>query len=315
MLGVSIRHSPHHHTGRLRPHRESSYGLLIFLVLCLGVLLASISIGASARNSGPQTGSLVVNAVVSGPRPASPATISAPSNGQTFDANPITVSGSCPAKSLVKIYTNGIFVGSILCDKSNRFSLQVDLVIGKNVLTAVPYNALDQAGPDSAGVNLTLSFPGGGLGFSQQLLLQSSNYYRGTLPGVEISWPLEIVGGVSPFAVTFDWGDGKTDLLTRPQAGPFDLRHTYAKAGGYLGSFPLIVKATDAAGNHAYIQLTTIVNDPHAVAGATSKPTSGLPNFKLIWPLWIVLLLMIASFWYGEKREKHILERRMLAMA
>jgi hypothetical protein len=40
-----------------------------------------------------------------------------------------------------------------------------------------------------------------------------------------------------------------------------------------------------------------------------------LPNFTLIWPLWIVLLLMIASFWYGEKREKHILERRMLAMA
>ena len=255
-----------------------------------------------------------MTAVVSGPRPSAAATITSPGNGQTFQDNPISVSGTCPLKSLVKIFTNGIFVGSSICDSSGHFKLQSDLVIGKNELTALPFNATNQSGPESPSVNITLAFPTGGLGFSQQLLLQSSNFYRGALPGEEISWPLEIMGGVSPYAVIFNWGDTKDDLLTRSQAGPFELKHTYQKVGGYLGTYPLIVKATDAAGNHAFLQLTSIVNSPKgAASGATALTIT--PNFKLIWPLWIVLLFMIFSFWLGERREKKIMQRQFAALA
>jgi hypothetical protein len=314
MLGVSIRHSSHRHTGRLRPHRETSYGLMLFLLLCLGIILASMSMKAGASDAAPKNGAYSVTAVVSGPRPTSPANITSPASGQSFTANPIQVSGTCPDKSLVKVFTNGIFVGSAICDQSRRFNLQADLIIGTNALTALAYNALDQQGPESPTVNVTLVFPGNGLGFSQQLLLQSSNYYRGAMPGDKISWPLEIVGGVSPYALNFDWGDGKSDLLTRPQAGPFNLEHTYDKVGGYLGTYVLKVKATDAAGNHAYLQLTSIVNAP---SGATTKssPVFTTPNFKFIWPLWVVLLLMVLAFWFGEMREKKIMERRMAALA
>ena len=313
MLGVSLRHSPHHHTGRLRPHRESSYGLMLFIVLCLGIILLSISISASAANAQPENGSFSVTAVVSGPRPSTPAVITSPTNGQTFQANPIDIAGTCPDKSLVKIFTNGIFVGSAICDANRHFKLQSDLVIGKNELTALPFNALNQSGPESPVVSVILAFPSNGLGFSQQLLLQSSNFYRGSLPGEEISWPLEIVGGVSPYALSFDWGDKKQDLLTRTQAGPFDLKHTYQQVGGYLGTYPLIVRATDAAGNHAFLQLTSIVNSPKGV-GSTAK-SYVTPNYQFIWPLWVLLLLMIASFWFGEKREKTIMQRQMAAIA
>jgi hypothetical protein len=314
MLGVSIRHSPHHHSGRLRPHRESSYGLMVFVVLCLGVVLMSISVSASAASGTKGPGSFSVTAVVSGPRPSTSAVITSPTNGQTFQENPITVTGTCPAKTLVKIFTNGIFVGSSICDASGHFKLQSDLVIGKNELTALPFNANNQSGPESPAISITLSFPSNGLGFSQQLLLQSSNFYRGALPGEEITWPLEIIGGVSPYAVSFNWGDSKDDLLTRGQAGPFELKHTYQKVGGYLGTYPLIVKATDAAGNHAYIQLTSIVNSPKGAASNATALTF-TPNFKLIWPLWIVLLFMILSFWFGERREKAIMQRQMAAIA
>lgn len=314
MLGISIRYSPRYHTGRLRPHRESSYGLMIFIVLCLGIVLMSLSISASAAEGTKGPGSFSVTAVVSGPRPNSAATITSPGNGQTIQENPISVSGTCPTKSLVKIFTNGIFVGSSICDASGHFKLQSDLVIGKNELTALPFNATNQSGPESPPVSITLAFPTGGLGFSQQLLLQSSNFYRGALPGEEISWPLEIVGGVSPYAVIFNWGDTKDDLLTRSQAGPFELKHTYQKIGGYLGTYPLIVKATDSAGNHAFLQLTSIVNSPKgAASGATALTIT--PNFKLIWPLWIVLLFMILSFWLGERREKKIMQRQFAALA
>lgn len=315
MLGVSIRHSPRHHTGRLRPHRETSYGLMLFITLCLGVILLSISLKSQAAPTpGPVTGSFSVTAVVSGPRPTTPAIITTPTNGQAFQANPIDIAGTCPDKSLVKVFSNGIFMGSAICDASRRFKLQSDLVIGKNDLTALPFNALNQSGPESPTVGVTLAFPGGGLGFSQQLLLQSSNFYRGALPGEQITWPLEIVGGVSPYALSFDWGDGTDDLLTRTQAGPFELKHTYQKVGGYLGTYPLIIRATDAAGNKAFLQLTSIVNSPKG-AGSSSKALTLTPNFMFIWPLWIVLLLMILSFWFGEKREKKIMQRQFAAVA
>jgi hypothetical protein len=79
----------------------------------------------------------------------------------------------------------------------------------------------------------------------------------------------------------------------------------------------LIIRAADATGHTAYLQLTTIVN---AATGATStgKTAAAAPsytNMLVIWPLWIVLLLMIVSFWLGERREKKIMERRMAALA
>ena len=143
------------------------------------------------------------------------------------------------------------------------------------------------------------------------MILQSVNYYRGTEPGLEITWPIEIVGGQAPYAISVDWGDGTQDVLTRLAPGSFTVKHTYKQPGGYLGSYPLIIRGSDAAGHTAYLQLTTIVNAPR------SSTDKGGPLNKLlvIWPLWIVLLLMIISFWLGERREKHIMRKQLAALA
>ena len=306
-----------------------SYALLFFLVIGVGVVLASVATSARSdtpcqtnitptaqglAQNGECTGSYTVNAVVPGPRPSKPAVITSPTSGQTFDNNPVTVAGTCPDKALIKIFTNGVLVGSILCGVSGHFTLPVDLVIGKNDLTALPYNAADLQGPTSPTVSVTLNQPAGGVGFSTELLIQSENYFRGTQPGQEVVWPIELVGGTAPYAVSVDWGDGTQDLVTRLAPGPFTVKHTYSKTGGYLGEFPLIIRATDAAGHNAYLQLTTIVNSPK---GGVSAPTNIVTSSKwwFIWPLWIVLLLMVLSFWLGERREKHILRKQMAAVA
>lgn len=310
---VFPRYMHHSHTGRLVHHRETSYALLTFLVLAVGVFLASFTWSALAATSGGDQ--YAVMAVVPGPRPTSPAVITSPSNGQNFAANPVTVEGTCPAKSLVKIFTNGILAGSILCDASGHFRVPIDLVIGRNDLTARPYNALDQEGPESPTVTVTLTQAPGTFGFSDELIIQSVNYYRGTMPGQEIVWPIVLVGGQAPYAVSIDWGDGTSDVVTRLAPGPFTVKHTYQKTGGYLGSFPLIIRAADAAGHTAYLQLTTIVNASTAVndkGGAIATATS---SWLVIWPLWILLLLMILSFWLGERREKKIMLRRMEVLA
>ena len=318
---VFPRYSHHARTGRLVHHRETSYALLTFLTLAVGVLLASFSMATNAATDGGGTYS--VTAAVPGPRPTKPATIIAPSNGQTFSTNPVSVEGTCPAKSLVKIFTNKILVGSIFCDANGRFKIPVDLVIGKNELTALPYNTLDQEGPESPTVTVTLNQPPGGLGFSTELHIQSENFYRGSLPGQEVAWPIELIGGQAPYAVSVEWGDGTSDVITRLAPGTFTVKHIYQKTGGYLGSFPLIIRAADAAGHTGYLQLTTIVN---AAKGATATgSTAGTPaagssvtsiiKWLIIWPLWVILLLMIISFWLGERREKKIMQRRLALLA
>ena len=324
-------------------HRDVSYALALFLMLGIGVGLASVTMPADAANMATtcndwgnellhtcsNVGSIAVNAVVPPQRPSTPATITSPTNGQTFSTNPITVLGTCPKGYLIKVFSNGILIGSVICGPNDQFSVPADLVIGQNALTAVPYNTLDQSGPTSNTVNVTLNQPPGGLGFSTELILQSVNYYRGILPGQQVTWPITIVGGQAPYAVSIDWGDGTNEVLTRLTAGPFTVSHVYKNVGtGYLGTYPLIIRATDSVGHNAYLQLTTLVNAATGVnnSGSTSsgsgsgsgsgKTTSStLSKLIVIWPLWIVIILMIISFWLGERREKHIMRKQLAALA
>lgn len=336
---VFPRLSDHSWSGRLADHRDTSYALLVFIMLGVGVLLGGVTRSALAadpdistacseqdnQNSPINPGvhnacadnKITVNAVVPPARPDKPAIITSPTSGQTFNNNPQTVQGTCPAGALIKVFTNGILVGSVICGANGKFSVPVDLVIGRNDLTALPFNTLDQQGPAGNTVTVTLNQPPGGPGFSTELLLQSENYYRGTVPGQEISWPIEIVGGLAPYAVSVDWGDGTSDLITRLAPGPFTVKHTYKKIGtGYLNTFPLIIRATDGAGHTAYLQLTTIVNPATgSTASGKGNNNSSLNKLIVIWPIWIVLLLMIISFWLGERREKHIMQKQLAALA
>ncbi len=315
VMVVVPRYSHHRHTGRLRPHHETSYGLLGFVLLLAGGMLVGLSASVLADTTG--SGGIAVQAVVSGARPTTPAVITTPSNGQTFQTNPITVEGTCPDRTLVKVFKNGVLAGGVICGSNRRFSLQMDLVIGKNDLTALAYNANDMPGPESPPVSVTLNTPPGGLGFSSELVIQSLNFYRGTEPGQEVTWPLELLGGQSPYAVNFDWGDGTSDLVTRVVPGPFTLSHTYKKPGNnYLGTYPLIIRASDAAGHTAFLQLTTIVNQPgvKATGQNLTKAAGPLSGLVLAWPIWVVLILMVVSFWLGERREKRIMQRRVAAL-
>ena len=120
---------------------------------------------------------------------------------------------------------------------------------------------------------------------------------------------------MAPYAVSIDWGDGTTDLVTRLAPGPFSVKHTYKQVGGYMGSYPLIIRAADAVGHTAFLQLTTIVGRDTGNQGAAAAAAANTNKLMIIWPIWIVLLLMILSFWLGEKREKKIMERRLEALA
>ena len=311
----------HRHSGHLQPHHRTSYPGLAFILLVVGSFL--LFVGRSAFGAlplappvggNPQSGAIGVSALVQGPPPSTQAAILVPGNGSHTSQIPVTVSGTCTRGLVVGIYANDIFVGSTICSPSGGFTLQVDLFEGQNTLVAKVSDSLGQFGPDSAAITVTYDSPSlamqGSAAFGHQLFLTTLTPTRGAQPGNPVAWTVTIVGGTPPYAVSWDWGDGKTDLVSREFDGALSTAHTYDRPGVYR----VIVKATDGAGNSAFLQLVTNVNGP---IPATATTSGGLdPGILIaIWPLYILACLFVLTFWLGERRELNKLRRNQLLVS
>lgn len=286
-----------------------------------------ISTGASANHNGPwvipgpEERSMTVQGVVGGEAPKEAPTIRVPTNGQTFTETPVTVQGNCPSDSFVKIFKNGVMAGTAICD-NRSYSLQIDLLYGVNSLYAQAFNAVDKGGPQSQPISVTFNSPGHQVPLApelfdpiksptEQVIIRSENFQRGVYTGETLTWPIEIIGGKPPYAVTVGWGDGKTDLLSRGVPGVFEAKHVYEKPGhGYKGSYQVVIKATDSTGASGYIQLVTLVNNGSLLAISSKEALAG--KLAIAWPLLIMLVLVILSFFLGEKREKWLLAKKGL---
>lgn len=261
----------------------------------------------------PQSGSTGVQGKISSPPPSTPATISVPRDGQTFSTLPVTVSGICTGDLLVKVFKNNVFAGSVQC-KNGSYSLVIDLFSGRNELVARVFDALDQAGPDSNTV--VVNFNDGTPVQASRVSLTSNFAKRGANPGQVLTWPIVLAGGEGPYALSVDWGDGKTpDLISRGFAGTFDIKHTYDAAGVYN----IIIKVTDKNGGVAYLQLVGVANGPLSQdnsGGATkndSKDTGGaVTQTKILWqPAAVLIPFIVLTFWLGKKHELKMLRHKI----
>lgn len=278
--------------------------------------LLTISVALSLANVTPvhaaqEQGSVGLTGQISAPPPGAGATISVPGNGQTFNAIPITVSGLCPGDLLIKLFKNNIFAGSTQC-KNGSFSLQIDLFNGQNDLVARVYDALDQAGPDSNTVTVNFASPNPITG--SQISLTTSYAKRGANPGQALTWPIILSGGTGPYAISVDWGDGKTlDLISQQFPGTINLEHVYDSAGVYN----IIIKASDKNGSVAFLQLVGVANGPlsqEQQAGSADADGSSTqtPAAKVVWwPAAILLPFLLSTFWLGKKYELKVLRRKI----
>lgn len=273
------------------------------LSICLALVLLICNHAAWAANPGPGSGSIGLEGTISTAPPTRGATIVVPSNGAVFTAVPITVSGLCPSGLLVKIFSNNIFVGSTVCSNGS-YSLQVDLFSGQNDLVARVYDALDQAGPDSNTVTVTFN-DAQFAQFGTQLTLSSAYAERGAPPGSELDWPILLSGGVGPYAISVDWGDGSApDLLSATAPGTITLKHIYRTTG----VFKVIVKATDKNGETAFLQL---VGQATGAVQSNTKNGSNVIIEKdvLWWPALAMLPLVFAAFWIGHRHGLYVVRR------
>ncbi len=306
------------HTGKIRGHEHTAYLPLALLLLIVGFFLTDVTVIAWDR-PGPAAGSIGLTGVMPGKPPTKGAVINTPTTGQSFTQTPVVVSGTCPTNTLVEIFKNDIFAGSTPCATDGTFKLEIDLMIGNNILIAKVFDALNQAGPDSNAVNVTYN-PGfaGASGVTSlnfggpQLIINTDAVFRGAFPNKEMSIPIDIIGGRAPYAVNIQWGDSTNKIVSRPDNASFRETHVYAKAGTYQ----LSLQATDADGRVAFLTVASIVNgqpDPEVAAAATANQTTHL--LIALWPLYASVFAMTISFWLGEWRERRNLVRRGLIPA
>jgi hypothetical protein len=277
---------------------------LLALPALVGLFLLVFSLKAGALTQ-PQ-GSVGVQGKVPGPPPAQAATIEVPRNGQSFSSLPITVSGFCVNNTLVEIYKNNVFGGSVFC-QGGSYKLQIDLFDGRNDLIAREVDDLGQYGPDSNTVTVTFSSPLPSIG--PRLSLTSEFSKRGANPGSILSWPVTLSGGSGPFAISVDWGDkSKPDLISQQIGGLLNLQHTYAQAGVYN----VVIRASDANGNVAFLQVVGIGNGPIQKTGSNSTGIVTSEKTKLVWwPIIVLFIFIFAAYWTGQKHQLEAIRRRL----
>src|SRR5437868_4110172 len=103
-LHQRLKLAPWRHSGQLLPHKHTSHGVLLVIIVAVGIMLA-IATKALQVSAGTlsQQGDITVSGTVPGPPPSQPAVILVPKNGQVFNTSPIDVSGTCPANVVVEI--------------------------------------------------------------------------------------------------------------------------------------------------------------------------------------------------------------------
>lgn len=137
----------------------------------------------------------------------------------------------------------------------------------------------------------------------------STNYaYKVWQLNKPVSLNLHITGGAAPFAFTVTWGDGTISTYVERSSADFTISHTYTHLNATLGSMPVKIAAVDTKGDFSSLQVDTVLRNPGFVASTASSNGSGFlsrvkPWLTVLWPGYIVIVLMVFSFWLGERQE------------
>ncbi len=290
--------------------RNTSVTSMLSQVLLTAVAsLFLVTIISGVVSAAEESGSVGVEGRISAPPPTTPATISIPRSGQAFTTLPVTVSGICPNDLLVKVFKNNVFAGSVQC-KNGSYSLIIDLFNGQNELVARVFDALVQTGPDSNIV--TVSYSADKPVFGGRVSLSSAIAKKGANPGQTLTWPISVSDGEGPYAISVDWGDGKTpDLISQAFAGNFNITHIYDNPGVYN----IIIKATDKNGGVAYLQLVGVANGALSQEEADKQANNTetvTTKTRILWqPAAIFIPLLASTFWLGKRHELHPLKQKI----
>jgi hypothetical protein len=142
--------------------------------------------------------------------------------------------------------------------------------------------------------------------------LTSSYTYTQHLISQPVTYTIHPTGGRAPYAYTVDWGDGKSQTIIRQTGDDFTISHTYGWINALTATRIIKVQGIDAAGQVGTLQLPAALRNPayHSVIAGITK-SGGLwglfndvrPWLWILWPGYVIIVLLVFSFWLGEREE------------
>ena len=301
--------SHHKHTGKRLPHTHTSAFGLAVITLFAGLVPALIIQSAASADPPPMSDIITVTANISTDAPV----ITAPVNDQRFTSGQIIVSGTCQPGLIVGVFKNDLVAGSTPCLTDGTFSLQIELLFGKNDLYARHFRPgavspasnhvivyYDQIVPGTSPTaqHRSLSKPNDtpALALEKQLVIISEESVKAQAYGKSLEWKIRLEGGLAPFALSWDWGDGTTsDLISLDKVGEYVGKHTYASAGNYQ----IKIKAADANGQTAELELVAIATGLNVINRLERNLTTNTDSRWLWWAM-VGSFTAFVSFWLGE---------------
>jgi hypothetical protein len=333
----SLRHFRlvnHAHTGRLIHHSHTSH---LSLVVMLALVAVFMFVGSYYAQAVTSNGSVTIGLVVPGPAPTVGAKILSPKNNtKLVDKTVVTVSGSCAPETFVVVSGNNLPVGSDMCTSEGIFAIEVQLQFGTNKLTALNYDSLNQAGPETPIVTVYVTnsqdkkpptvpvapvsplppnnpsvVPGvdskfdtcndykiGELetGGEPRVLVVCSPRIFG--PGLEQVLGVLVWGGTPPYAVSVNWGDDTTQdtLISIAEPGYHTIKVRYTFPGIYRVAFRLKDKAGDSSVVQTAVQVSGEVIQP----GYIDNEVINTSWFNISVPIYMLAVAITLGFWGGD---------------
>ncbi|HPW48040.1 MAG TPA: hypothetical protein PLJ97_01745 [Candidatus Saccharibacteria bacterium] len=315
------------HTAKKMSHCFTSYRALWLVMTFFGVLLILVQRSTIAD-------SFVVTAKIPAPMPSKPPVITvvnnktAPPHGELkiVETPNVVISGNCPVivpSIMVGIFRDNQLISSGGCSTNGEFNVATNLVRGENVLIPKIITITGDIGPAGDPLKLTLV-----LGISTASTTNTSsgevrsaniNSFATTKFAVfsdspfityglnkQLTWQLTIAGGVAPYKVSVNWGDGQKSTYFYKTNGVKKLHYTYGLSKTYL----VKLTATDKQGEVVSFSVAavTLENNSHSpgVFGVVGERDEEyfLIDWQHLVTIYIVILVAILAFWLGSKKEK-----------
>lgn len=309
----------HKHTAKKIEHVHTSYRGLALVMLIFGVALFFVQRTVSAD-------SYVVSAKVAAPIPTIAAEITSPTQQSTTESANIVISGICPIITpaiIVELYNNNELIGSAGCSASGEFSGTFSLVVGTNNLIPKILTITNDPGPIGTAKTVyykppVITVPAvpspSNSGNTQSgpnqietvgnLLIKTETPFLVFKNNQSFVWKVTITGGVSPYTILVDWGDGTKNTYSASSSGQQSLEHIFAKNKNTL----VRISVKDATGTEVYTTVAGVTFQqtitPIVSGASASAITSGLP-LATMWLLYGVSVCMIIGFWLGTKSYHH----------
>lgn len=259
------------------------------------------------------------------------ATITSPTSG-TITSNPfIAVRGTCEPNAYVVVKTNGVLAGSTYCSAGGTYQVQIQLSLGRNVLTAFNFDGLGSPGPSTPSVDVTLratpstppvvtpptlpDYPKNCRDYTPATATKGGHVRVALVCAPELIEPektykigIFIWGGEEPYAVSVDWGEAgrSSSLYSFQELGYHELEFSYKEPGTYI----VDITVSDGDGYKAFTQIALIVSGESGVPETLDKT----PRVNTSWfysgvPLYVAFGALVLGFWPGYLLGHRVIRR------